>query len=39
MISGDDGLTLPQLALGIDGVISVVGNAFPKQFSRMVSLD
>jgi len=38
VISGDDGLTLPQLALGIDGVISVVGNAFPKQFSRMVKL-
>lgn len=38
VISGDDGLTLPQLAMGIDGVISVVGNAFPKQFSRMVKL-
>lgn len=36
VISGDDGLTLPALALGADGVISVVGNAFPKEFGRMV---
>ncbi len=38
VISGDDGLTLPQLSMGADGVISVVGNAFPKQFSQMVKL-
>ena len=37
-ISGDDALTLPLLALGADGVISVVANAFPQQFSEMVSL-
>jgi 4-hydroxy-tetrahydrodipicolinate synthase len=36
VISGDDGLTLPQIALGLDGVISVVGNAFPKEFSSLV---
>lgn len=38
VISGDDGLTLPLLAIGGDGVISVVGNAFPRQFSQMVKL-
>jgi 4-hydroxy-tetrahydrodipicolinate synthase len=37
-ISGDDGLTLPQLAMGMDGVISVLGNAFPQQFSEMINL-
>lgn len=36
MISGDDGITLPMIALGANGVISVVGNAFPKDFSNMV---
>ena len=36
VISGDDGLTLPMLAVGAEGVISVLGNAFPKAFSRMV---
>jgi 4-hydroxy-tetrahydrodipicolinate synthase len=36
VLSGDDALTLPHLAIGGDGVISVVGNAFPKRFSRMV---
>lgn len=38
VISGDDGITLPMIALGGDGVISVVGNAFPKEFSEMVNL-
>ena len=37
VISGDDALTLPHLAIGGDGVISVVANAFPKRFSTMVS--
>jgi len=37
VISGDDALTLPLVALGADGVISVVSNAFPKEFSDMVS--
>jgi len=36
VLSGDDALTLPHMAIGGDGVISVVGNAFPKRFSRMV---
>jgi 4-hydroxy-tetrahydrodipicolinate synthase len=35
LISGDDALTLPILACGGDGVISVVANAFPKDFSEM----
>lgn len=38
VISGDDGLALSQLALGLDGVISVLGNAFPKPFSEMIHL-
>jgi 4-hydroxy-tetrahydrodipicolinate synthase len=38
VISGDDLLTFPLLALGADGVISVVANAYPKQFSEMVRL-
>lgn len=36
VISGDDALTLPMLALGADGVISVVGNALPAEFARLV---
>ena len=38
VISGDDGLAFPMIALGGIGVISVVGNAFPKEFSRMIHL-
>lgn len=38
VISGDDGITLPMMALGADGVISVVANAYPKDFSDMVRL-
>jgi 4-hydroxy-tetrahydrodipicolinate synthase len=38
VISGDDLLTLPIIASGADGVISVVANAYPKQFSEMVRL-
>lgn len=38
VISGDDGLTLPLVAAGADGVISVVANAFPKEYSEMVRL-
>ena len=38
VISGDDGLTFPIMALGGIGVISVTGNAFPELFSRMVHL-
>ena len=36
--SGDDALTLPMTALGADGVISVVSNEVPKEFSKMVRL-
>jgi len=36
VLSGDDALTLPLLALGADGVISVVANVFPLEFSNMV---
>lgn len=36
VISGDDALTLPMLAAGAEGVISVVSNAYPKEFSQMV---
>ena len=38
IISGDDGITLPLLAAGADGVISVVANAFPGKFSELVRL-
>jgi len=38
VISGDDGMTFPLIALGAVGVISVIGNAFPQEFSRMVRL-
>lgn len=38
VISGDDSITLPIIAAGGDGVISVVANAFPKDFSEMVRL-
>jgi 4-hydroxy-tetrahydrodipicolinate synthase len=36
VISGDDIITLPMIGFGIDGVISVVAQAFPKDFSSMV---
>jgi len=38
VISGDDALTLPLSACGGDGVISVVANAFPKDYSEMTRL-
>ncbi len=38
VISGDDMLTLPILAIGGNGVISVVANAFPAEFSELVNL-
>ena len=37
-VSGDDGITFPLITLGAVGVISVIGNALPKEFSRMVRL-
>ncbi len=36
VISGDDALTLPLMSIGMSGVISVIGNAFPHQFRDMV---
>jgi 4-hydroxy-tetrahydrodipicolinate synthase len=36
VISGDDTYTLPYIALGMEGVISVTANACPKEFSDMV---
>ncbi len=36
VISGDDNYTLPFISIGMSGVISVVGNAYPKEFSQMV---
>ncbi|MBK9732913.1 MAG: 4-hydroxy-tetrahydrodipicolinate synthase [Chitinophagaceae bacterium] len=37
VISGDDIITLPMIGFGMDGVISVVGQAFPTDFSEMVT--
>jgi 4-hydroxy-tetrahydrodipicolinate synthase len=37
VISGDDNYTLPYIAAGMTGVISVIGNAYPKEFSQMVN--
>ena len=36
VISGDDGITFPLIMLGAEGVISVIGNALPKEFGNMV---
>ncbi len=38
VVSGDDDLVMPQLACGIDGVISVAANCFPDYFSEMVRM-
>lgn len=37
VLSGDDGLTLPMIHMGAEGVISVIGQSHPKEFSDMVS--
>ena len=37
VISGEDPITLPLMAIGVSGVISVTANAFPKEFSTMVN--
>jgi len=37
VISGDDALTLPFMSIGGDGVISVIANALPKEFSELVN--
>lgn len=36
VLSGDDAITMPLIVAGADGVISVVANAFPEKFSKMV---
>ncbi|MEZ5071656.1 MAG: dihydrodipicolinate synthase family protein [Bacteroidales bacterium] len=36
VVSGDDALALPLIACGAAGVVSVIGNAYPELFSRMV---
>jgi len=38
IISGDDMITLPMILAGGAGVISVIGEGFPKDFSKMVKL-
>ncbi len=38
VISGDDALTFPMVSCGAVGVISVIGNALPKEFSKMIRL-
>ncbi|MEQ8336874.1 MAG: 4-hydroxy-tetrahydrodipicolinate synthase [Cyclobacteriaceae bacterium] len=38
LISGDDGLTFPMISLGAHGVISVIANLFPAEFSEMVKV-
>lgn len=38
VLSGDDAITMPLIAAGADGVISVVSNAFPAKFTEMVRL-
>jgi 4-hydroxy-tetrahydrodipicolinate synthase len=36
IVSGDDALAFPQIAMGMDGVISVAANSYPQAFSNMV---
>ena len=38
VISGDDALTFPMVSCGAVGVISVIGNALPREFSKMIRL-
>ena len=38
VLSGDDGITYPLITMGAVGVISVIGNALPAEFSRMVRM-
>lgn len=39
VLSGDDALTFPMVACGAAGAISVIGNALPRQFSKMIRLE
>jgi len=36
VVSGDDALALPQMACGMEGIISVAANALPREFSSMI---
>jgi len=36
VVSGDDALAMPQIACGMQGVISVAANAYPKEFCKMI---
>lgn len=36
VLSGDDALTLPSISVGVEGVISVIANSLPLEFSEMV---
>ena len=38
VISGDDSMTFPMVSCGAVGVISVIGNALPREFSKMIRL-
>ena len=38
VVSGDDALTFPLMSLGVSGVISVIGNAFPKEMRQLTKL-
>jgi 4-hydroxy-tetrahydrodipicolinate synthase len=38
VVSGDDALAFPQIAVGMDGVISVAANSWPRDFSEMIRL-
>jgi 4-hydroxy-tetrahydrodipicolinate synthase len=38
VLSGDDSITFPLVTMGAEGVISVIGNAYPREFSKMVRL-
>jgi len=38
LISGDDPITLPMMSIGAVGVISVIGNAYPKKMAQLTKL-
>lgn len=38
VVSGDDGIALPMIACGAEGVVSVIANAYPREFSDMIRL-
>ena len=38
VLSGDDDLTFPFVSMGAEGVVSVIGNAYPAEFSNMIRL-